>query len=924
MKNYIMGRFDTTKLMINANVKTNGKQEITGQVMNNVLTQMVEATDSQLTELESGTSEYAPKITIQSEGLEVTGRAVFPVKKGHTYRIVLIANNLTYIGAAAAEYMIQLGTRTGVFVSLNKDKQKQFVENTYIFNATQTEYILANYRIANGESFDVYVKDITSFSLQDIEFYQGLSANGTIHQRLQIGGNGLSQSHSSNWDRIPCYIPKGSVVSVVLNNSGGGNHSFSLYLFDKDGTSHAYGYGELRTNQYNEIVTTEDAYSVGLYIDGIIGQLIDFSLIFNNGFDESYTMMKNCLPYDNLLDNSLFVCGYLKENGQFTKASTDIYLSGFIPCHGEDYISTTYGGRDTAYVAFYDEKRRFISALPSTQKIFAIPKNAYYVRLASSYYSQDTAIFGYHETIKSVPYGGNSAWVDQYVQEMKTAIDLSKPISESKSGHTGEWVTWAFDIDASLKRKYRLEVYGDATPALVGGQASWYQIFIKDTTGQRINIRNYEPILGDPVVMLKEEKIDLTSYDLTKVEVSMRFHENEMVQVSLCPAYVFSFDGGGDSISHLNKESEKYISAACNRFPSEYTLNNRGLFSLFAIQSDIHDDYTRMERGFQYAEDTQSILATLVLGDIFDNSNKAFAYNWTSAIMQYEKPILPIIGNHEVLSIEPVGIKGMTDSEIMDKFYSEELIEHSGAVHSNDRPYWYRDFPQGNKVIRVIGLYQYELQMSYNSNGYPEYGQNSGKGKDTIYYTQEQMNWLVGILNSCDENTYVMILTHFAPSKNNMYAENTWNPSMEFGYRFDGGDGLDGQTNYDMIPTIVQAWIDGASVQVESIMKPNNSKVVVKTSFTHAHDKRFIGYVSGHIHRDAIGTLKDFPKQRQISVTCTTNEDAQQANDNVRGAGKVQDSITLIGYDYINDIVNLVRIGADITLDGRDRKFTKL
>lgn len=48
-----MGRFDTTKSMINANVKTNGKQEITGQVMNNVLTQMVEDTDSQLTDLES-------------------------------------------------------------------------------------------------------------------------------------------------------------------------------------------------------------------------------------------------------------------------------------------------------------------------------------------------------------------------------------------------------------------------------------------------------------------------------------------------------------------------------------------------------------------------------------------------------------------------------------------------------------------------------------------------------------------------------------------------------------------------------------------------------------------------------------------------------------------------------------------------------
>lgn len=48
-----MGRFDNTKATINANIKQNGNQEITGQIMNNVLTEMVNATDAELTELES-------------------------------------------------------------------------------------------------------------------------------------------------------------------------------------------------------------------------------------------------------------------------------------------------------------------------------------------------------------------------------------------------------------------------------------------------------------------------------------------------------------------------------------------------------------------------------------------------------------------------------------------------------------------------------------------------------------------------------------------------------------------------------------------------------------------------------------------------------------------------------------------------------
>lgn len=46
-----MGRFDTTKATINANIKKNGNQEITGSILNSVMTEMVDATDAQLTEL---------------------------------------------------------------------------------------------------------------------------------------------------------------------------------------------------------------------------------------------------------------------------------------------------------------------------------------------------------------------------------------------------------------------------------------------------------------------------------------------------------------------------------------------------------------------------------------------------------------------------------------------------------------------------------------------------------------------------------------------------------------------------------------------------------------------------------------------------------------------------------------------------------
>ena len=46
-----MGRFDKTEQTIDANIKTNGKQAITGSVLNSVMKDMLDATDKEFTEL---------------------------------------------------------------------------------------------------------------------------------------------------------------------------------------------------------------------------------------------------------------------------------------------------------------------------------------------------------------------------------------------------------------------------------------------------------------------------------------------------------------------------------------------------------------------------------------------------------------------------------------------------------------------------------------------------------------------------------------------------------------------------------------------------------------------------------------------------------------------------------------------------------
>ena len=67
-----MGRFDTIKTTIDANIKENGSQEITGQKMNAILTEMVNATDAELTELESDTTDVESAISAPIMGEEMT------------------------------------------------------------------------------------------------------------------------------------------------------------------------------------------------------------------------------------------------------------------------------------------------------------------------------------------------------------------------------------------------------------------------------------------------------------------------------------------------------------------------------------------------------------------------------------------------------------------------------------------------------------------------------------------------------------------------------------------------------------------------------------------------------------------------------------------------------------------------------------
>jgi len=86
-----MGRFDTTKATINANIKKNGNQEITGSILNSVMTEMVDATDAELATLSE---------EIDNQRLEILGNTKIDIPSSeqgwHYYSIPSLKKGVEY------------------------------------------------------------------------------------------------------------------------------------------------------------------------------------------------------------------------------------------------------------------------------------------------------------------------------------------------------------------------------------------------------------------------------------------------------------------------------------------------------------------------------------------------------------------------------------------------------------------------------------------------------------------------------------------------------------------------------------------------------------------------------------------------------------------------------------------------------------
>ena len=344
------------------------------------------------------------------------------------------------------------------------------------------------------------------------------------------------------------------------------------------------------------------------------------------------------------------------------------------------------------------------------------------------------------------------------------------------------------------------------------------------------------------------------------------------------------------SISELNRDCEELLNVMTIQQPYVYNSANAVEFPALMIVTDEHGSTEATERALQYADEHDVISATLSLGD---TGSPLDVYG--ELAKNSKKPFLLTVGNHDMSD------HYTSEQQLMENWYTKEHSTKLGAnFHQKEnKPFYYYDIPSlangAQKKVRVINIMEHEKFYTPSPTS-------------TEFISDLQYQWLCEVLDSCDENTCVIVTKHYPMeyADANVFCEK-FAPIKE--YRCKTYEHYSGQ-----LAKIIDAWIHGRSVDFVG-------EAQFSHTFSRSHKENFICYLTGHMHEDNCFTVKDYPEQVCISFACTCIDKRQLVGDLVRTQGRLDDCVTCFSYNWNTRHINLLRLGSNVTADGRSRKY---
>jgi len=345
-------------------------------------------------------------------------------------------------------------------------------------------------------------------------------------------------------------------------------------------------------------------------------------------------------------------------------------------------------------------------------------------------------------------------------------------------------------------------------------------------------------------------------------------------------------------IKYRLKDQIDGIYAAC-RWHQRYATDKQ--FCLL-VAGDCHTDYVRPLSIIEFLNSIDAFDAGIMLGDMAGSNFESSIDHYAEAIVHTQKPFLTVLGNHDIGNAP-------SDEAIYQKFGG--FIQYADLAEGeavSGKCYYHKDF--ADQKIRIIVLDQYEIKH----DGY-------------ICYTQDQIDWFVDVLADTPSDYGVIIAEHTNPCYTMTYnldlsvTSSTWKQSEKANTYMSG----------DIIPDIVNAWINGTSLtQTYSYTFDDPPTAVsVDADFTERGEGEFITYMGGHWHMNMLGYPTNYSDQPDFHVPACGLTAAVQGDMPRREGTVSEDSFCAFAVDRDNKTVKVFQLGAHYTKDAINRQYFK-
>lgn len=272
--------------------------------------------------------------------------------------------------------------------------------------------------------------------------------------------------------------------------------------------------------------------------------------------------------------------------------------------------------------------------------------------------------------------------------------------------------------------------------------------------------------------------------------------------------------------------------------------------------TDLHNDIAAFNEILRIYHKFNTYIKDIIhTGDIVEKNGETM-YNmsaWFDPFYGSEK-ILNCVGNHDEFDASYGRTRTAIDTynNIIKNYVQYWDVVQPTSAETNGLNYYYKDYTDQNQNIRLIVL-------------------------DCIYWDAAEETWLESVLaDSLTNNKSVICATHYLPAKVNPFETpfSTRLPSWPINSTF-------------LNSTAVQAVQDFID-----------------------NDGTFICWLSGHIHKDCIGTLVDYPQQ--LSITCTAALGASTTYHDTNRSILTENyhAFNLIAFDTNKKYIKIARIGA--------------